>query len=305
VSAVTDDTTYLDRDAARWVARSTRTSRRRAFMDRGFLLTVGASVFAVVILASILVPILWPADAYEQELLGRLKGPGSSSDAFHLFGTDALGRDVFARVFLGGRYSLTIAFVAVLGALVIGTVIGLLAGYHRGWVDAVLMRFTDLQLAFPLVLLALALIGLLGPSGLNVVIVFTLTGWPVFARTVRASTLTLRERAFVDAARTMGAGTTRIMLRHVLPNAMGSLVVVATFELAKVLIYESSLSFLGLGVQPPAPTWGNVMADGRAYLQSAWWITFFPGVTLVLTAAAANWLGDGLNQLLDPRSRRR
>jgi peptide/nickel transport system permease protein len=189
--------------------------------------------------------------------------------------------------------------------MVIGTIAGVIAGYHGGRLGEVIMRLVDLQLAFPMVLLALALVGLLGASATNVVLVFILTGWPIFARTVRASTITLRDRAFVDAARTVGAGSGHIVWRHILPNALGTLVVVATFELAKVLIFESSLSFLGLGVQPPAPTWGNMMAEGRNFIDTAWWLIVVPGVTLVLTAAAANWLGDGLNQRLDPRSRQR
>jgi peptide/nickel transport system permease protein len=291
--------------ARRWVDRAARGERR--FLDRNLPLIAGVSIIAVVTLLAIAVPLFWPVDSNTQDLLGRLRPPMATDDdgAVHLFGTDALGRDVFARVFVGARYSLVIAAASVIGSMLLGTVVGLIAGYRGGRLDDVLGRVVDLQLAFPLVLLALALVALLGPSAVNVVIVFVLTGWPIFARTVRASTLTLRDRAFIDAARTVGAGHPRIMFRHILPNAVGTLIVVATFELAKVLIYESSLSFLGLGVQPPTPTWGNMMADGRNYLQVAWWITFFPGITLVLTAAAANWLGDGLTQHLDPRSRQR
>jgi peptide/nickel transport system permease protein len=299
-----DQPTVLDRDGERWMA----TAAKRAARKKGYgpLITFGIAVYAIVIVLAILVPLLWPIDAYTQNLTGRLQGPFSTIDGeFHLFGTDSLGRDVFARLFLGARYSLVIATASVLGAMVIGTLAGVTAGYRGGRLGEVIMRLVDLQLAFPMVLLALALVGLLGASATNVVIVFVLTGWPIFARTVRASTITLRDRAFVDAARTVGASSTHIVWRHILPNALGTLVVVATFELAKVLIYESSLSFLGLGVQPPAPTWGNMMAEGRNYIDTAWWLIFVPGITLVLTAAAANWLGDGLNQRLDPRARQR
>lgn len=291
--------------ARHWVEQAER--QRRRLIERNLPLLVGSTMLGVVIVLAIAVPLVWPAEAGTQDLLGRLRPPlATDADGLlHVFGTDALGRDVFARVFLGARYSLVIAAAAVLGSMAIGTVVGLVAGYRGGRLDDVLGRLVDLQLAFPLVLLALALVALLGPSAVNVVIVFVLTGWPIFARTVRASTLTLRDRAFIDAARTAGAGQVRIMLRHILPNAVGTLIVVSTFELAKVLIYESSLSFLGLGVQAPTPTWGNMMADGRNYLKDAWWITFFPGITLVLTAAAANWLGDGLGQHVDPRFRRR
>lgn len=294
----------LDSEGVRWM----HTSARRAARKKGYgpLITFGIGIFATVIVLAIFVPLLWPIDAYTQNLTGRLQGPFSTIDGqFHLFGTDSLGRDIFARLFLGARYSLIIAAAAVLGAMIVGTLAGVIAGYHGGRLGEAIMRLVDLQLAFPMVLLALALVGLLGASATNVVLVFILTGWPIFARTVRASTITLRDRAFVDAARTVGAGTSHIVWRHILPNALGTLVVVATFELAKVLIFESSLSFLGLGVQPPAPTWGNMMAEGRDFIDTAWWLIVVPGVTLVLTAAAANWLGDGLNQRLDPRSRQR
>jgi peptide/nickel transport system permease protein len=305
VSTTSFDTTQgLDADGERWMrAAAKHAARRRGY---GPLITLGIGVFVTVIALAILVPWLWPVDAYTQKLTGRLQGPFSTIDGdFHLLGTDGLGRDVFARVFLGARYSLVIAVAAVTGAMLVGTVAGVIAGYRGGRLGEVIMRLVDLQLAFPMVLLALALVGLLGASATNVVLVFTLTGWPIFARTVRASTITLRERAFVDAARTVGASDRHIVWRHILPNALGTLVVVATFEVAKVLIYESSLSFLGLGVQPPAPTWGNMMADGRDFISTAWWLITAPGITLVLTAAAANWLGDGLNQRLDPRSRQR
>jgi peptide/nickel transport system permease protein len=299
-----DQPTVLDRDAERWMATAAKRAARKKGL--GPLITFGIVVYATVIVLAILVPWLWPIDAYTQNLTGRLQGPFSTIDGqFHLFGTDSLGRDVFARLFLGARYSLVISAASVLGAMAIGTLAGVIAGYRGGRLGEVIMRLVDLQLAFPMVLLALALVGLLGASATNVVIVFVLTGWPIFARTVRASTITLRDRAFVDAARTVGASSTHIVWRHILPNALGTLVVVATFELAKVLIYESSLSFLGLGVQPPSPTWGNMMAEGRNYIDTAWWLIFVPGITLVLTAAAANWLGDGLNQRLDPRARQR
>lgn len=273
----------------------------------GFLVLLGGGIIGLVLLSAVLVPVLSSFDAYGQDLGARLLAPPwlDGTAWAQPFGTDALGRDVFVRVFVGARYSLAIAAAAVVGAGVIGTLLGLVAGYLGGLVDDGLMRLVDLQLAFPSVLLALALVALFGPSVSSLIVVFVLTGWPVFARTSRASTLTLKERTFVEATHGIGASGARVLFRHVLPNALGPLVVVATFELAKVLIYESSLGFLGLGVQDPTPTWGNMMSDGRSYLDSAWWVTFFPGAVLVVTAAAANWLGDGLNQLIDPRLRRR
>lgn len=283
-----------------------RGARWRLLWRYGFLALLGGGVIAVVVLGAVLVPLVSPFESDGQLLSGRLNGPGfvDAEGLRHLLGTDALGRDVLTRVFVGARFSLFIALLSVLGSAVIGTAVGLVAGYRGGWVDDALMRVVDVQLSFPLVLLALALVALLGPSLTNVVVVFVMTGWPIFARTVRASTLTLKQRTFVEAAHALGSSATRVVLRHILPNAAGPLLVVATFELAKVLIYESSLGFLGLGVQAPTATWGNMMADGRDAIDISWWITFFPGLTLVLTAAAANWLGDGLNQLLDPRARR-
>jgi peptide/nickel transport system permease protein len=288
--------------------RRNRWSNRREFLlDQGMLAIIGGTVLLVIILAAFLIPMLSPFESNGQNLIGRLQGPGwtNADGQRHWMGTDGLGRDIFIRVFIGARFSLFISFVAVFGSLMIGTVIGLVAGYRGGRVDDVLMRLVDLQLAFPLVLLALALVALIGPSLWNVILVFTLTGWPVFARTIRANALMLKNRDFVEAARGLGASSVRLMCRHILPNSLGPLTVVATFEVAKVLIFESSLSFLGLGVQAPTPTWGNMMADGRSFLNTAWWVMFFPGILLVLTAAASNWSGDGINSMIDPRLRRR
>ncbi len=275
--------------------------------EQGGLALLGGSIIIVIVLLAVFVPFFSPFEATQQNLIGRLQGPGwvNADGLTHWFGTDALGRDVLTRVFVGARYSIFISFVAVVGSLTIGTLIGLVAGYRGGLIDDVLMRLVDLQLAFPLVLLALALVALLGPSLTNVILVFVLTGWPVFARTIRASALSLKKRDFVEAARGLGGSSARLMFRHILPNSLGPLTVVATFEIAKVLIFESSLSFLGLGVQAPTPTWGNMMSDGRDTLDTAYWVMLFPGLTLVLAAAASNWLGDGLNSVVDPRLRRR
>ena len=287
-------------------SRSVVRSRWSRIRDQGFLALLGGAILLSILLAALFLPQIIDIDPSAQSLRDRLLAPGSigaDTGRLHLLGTDPLGRDVAVRVLVGARYSLLISFAAVLGAMVVGTSIGLVAGYLGGLVDDLLMRLTDLQLSFPIVLLALALVSLLGPSLSN--LVFSLTSWPVFARTVRSSTLTIKERAFIEAARGIGSGRIRIMLRQILPNALGPLIVIATFEVAKVLIYESSLGFLGLGVQPPTPTWGNMMAEGRNYLTTSYWITLFPGLALVTAAAAANWLGDGLNQLVDPKLRAR
>ena len=270
---------------------------------RGRMAMIGGVILATIMLLSLVVPWFTGIDPNAQRLALRLLPPSleAREGVVSLFGTDALGRDIMTRVFVGGRYSFAIGLTAATGALVLGTVVGLVSGYFGGLLDGFLMRIVDLQLAFPLVLLALALVALFGPSVRNVIIVFIVTSWPIFARTVRSSTLSLKERAFVEAAVGSGAGTFRILTRHVLPNARGPLVVLASFQLASVMIYEAALGFLGLGVQPPTPTWGAMIADGRQYLDTAWWVIFFPGITLVFAAAAANWLGDGLNHLTDPK----
>lgn len=287
---------------------NSRRSVWRRLRNQGFLALLGGGVLLSIILAAVVLPEVLGIDPNAQSLRDRLIPPGSvgsETGMLHPLGTDSLGRDVLVRVLVGARFSLFISVAAVFGAMLVGTTIGLVAGFLGGLVDDLLMRFTDLQLSFPIVLLALAIVSLLGPSLTNVILVFSLTSWPVFARTVRSSTLIIKERAFIEAARGIGSSDLRIMLRQILPNALGPLIVIATFELAKVLIYESSLGFLGLGVQPPTATWGNMMAEGRNYLTTSYWITLFPGLALVLAAASANWLGDGLNQLVDPRLRAR
>lgn len=278
----------------------------RVLRERGGFAILGLTVLGLIVVGAIIIPGISPFDVNNQVLTERLNPPGWTDDAgqTHWFGTDSLGRDVFTRTFVGARYSLAISFSAVAGALLIGTIAGLAAGYLGGGFDNVIMRIVDLQLAFPVMLLSLVLVALLGTNLFNLVIVFVFTGWPIFARTIRASALALRQRGFVESARGLGAGRFRIMFRYILPNALGPLIVVATFEVAKVLIFESSLSFLSLGIQPPTPTWGNMMSEGRSILAVAWWVTFFPGIMLVLAAASSNIAGDGINAMVDPQVRR-
>jgi len=234
--------------------------------------------------------------------MDRLQPP--SVAARHWLGTDQLGRDVFSRVVVGARVSLTIGAVAVCGAGALGTALGLLSGYARGIADGVIMRIADVQLAFPFVLLALAIVAALGPGLGNLIIVFVVTGWVVFARVVRAQVLQVREREFVEASRSLGASPRRILLRHILPNLTGSLIVVASFELAKIIVWEASLSFLGLGVPPRTVSWGAMLSDGRQYIDTAWWVAMFPGLTLVAVVLAINTIGDELRDALDPRLER-
>jgi peptide/nickel transport system permease protein len=219
----------------------------------------------------------------------------------HPLGTDHLGRDLLARVIFGAQPALLVGFAAVMISGVLGMITGLLGGYFGGRVDDVLMRLADIQLAFPFILLAIAVIGVLGPSLPTIIVVIGVSSWVVYARVVRAAVLVLREREFVQAAQALGGGDGRILVRHILPNAFAPWLVVATLDMARVIVIESALSFLGLGVQPPTPTWGGMLADGRVYLTTAWWLATFPGFAILVTVLGINLFGDGLRDTLDPR----
>lgn len=219
----------------------------------------------------------------------------------HWLGTDAVGRDVYARMVYGARVSLAVGFVSVGISVLIGIVLGALAGYYGGVVDSIVMRFVDLMLCFPSMFLILAVIAFVGPSIWNVMAVIGLTGWMGVCRLVRAEFLTLRERDYVVAARALGAGPLRIIFRHLLPNALAPVLVAAILGVAGAILTESALSFLGLGVQPPTPSWGNILADGRANMDIAWWLSVFPGVAILVTMLGYNLFGEGLRDALDPR----
>jgi len=224
--------------------------------------------------------------------------------AEHPLGTDDLGRDVLARMVYGARVSVKVGFVAVGIATALGLVVGLLSGFYGGWVDAVLMRFVDMMLCFPTFFLILSVIAFLDPSIWNIMAVIGLTGWMGLARLVRGEILSLKEREFVLSARAMGAPDRRIMFRHILPNALVPVLVSATLGVAGAILAESGLSFLGLGVQPPTPSWGNILNEGRANIEIAWWLSVFPGMAILVTVLAYNLLGEGLRDALDPRLRR-
>jgi len=251
---------------------------------------VGLVVVVVVVVTAVGAPLISPFDPIEQDLGDlRLKAPGfrDAGGRVHPLGTDHLGRDLLARVIHGARPALLVGFAAVAISGLIGMAAGLISGYFGGRTDDVLMRLADIQLAFPFILLAIAVIGV--------------SSWVVYARIVRGAVLTLREREFVQAARALGGGDVRILLRHVLPNAFTPWLVVATLDMARVIVIESALSFLGLGVQPPTPTWGGMLADGRVYISTAWWLATFPGLAILVTVLGINLFGDGLRDTLDPR----
>jgi peptide/nickel transport system permease protein len=281
------------------VTRLVRLARRSP------LASVGVLIVGLVIVAALAAPLLATTDPIDQDLTVVLKPPFwlSEGSLEHPLGTDHLGRDVYSRLVYGAQISLTISVLAALLGAAVGVAAGLVAGYLGGRVDTVIMRIVDLNLAFPLILLALAVVALLGASLRNLVIVMSITTWMIYARVVRGLSLTLREGEFVQAVRALGAHDIRIIARHVLPNVLAPIMVIWTLEVARVILMESALSFLGLGVPPPTPTWGRMLAEGRDYLTVAGWISIFPGIAIMVTVLGINFLGDGLRDLLDPRLR--
>ncbi|HYS92803.1 MAG TPA: ABC transporter permease [Candidatus Acidoferrales bacterium] len=268
-----------------------------------FRAVFGLTVLLCIGGAALLAPQIAPWDPARQMLLKRLRPPMWEARGLreHPLGTDHLGRDILSRILYGGRISLGVGLSAVTLSCLLGVTLGLLAGFHGGRTDAFIMRVVDVFLAIPYILLAMGVVFALGPSLLNVILVMAMTRWVQFARIVRADVLSIREREFVSGARARGNRSTRLLLRHVLPNALTPIIVVATLELAFMIIYESALSFLGLGVQPPTPTWGWMLSDGRNYVATAWWLATFPGLAIMLTVLAVNLLGDWLRDTLDPR----
>jgi peptide/nickel transport system permease protein len=244
-----------------------------------------------------------PHNPVRERLIDRLLPPAWVEDGEwrYVLGTDHLGRDLVSRILYGSRVSLVVGFAAVTIGGTLGITLGVAAGFLGGRVDEIIMAVGDMQLAFPTILLAIAIIAVLGPSFINLVIVIGISGWVTYARIARGQVLSLREQEFVEAIRALGGGPWRIVWGHILPNILSPLIVVATLDLARTIILESTLSFLGLGIQPPTPSWGGMLSDGREYLLSAWWIATFPGVALMLTALSFNRLGDWLRDLSDPR----
>jgi peptide/nickel transport system permease protein len=256
-------------------------------------LTLVVAMFAVAILA----PWLAPYDPNSIDLKQVLMPPSPA----HLLGTDTLGRDVLSRIIFGARVSLLVGFVAVGISSLVGMLVGASAGYYGGRIDQILMRLVDLMLCFPVFFLILAVIAVLGPSIWNIMVIIGLTSWMGVARLVRAELLSLKEREFVAAARALGASDARIIWRHLLPNALTPVMVSATLGVAGAILVESALSFLGLGVQPPTPSWGNMLTAGKDNIEIAWWLSVFPGLAILFTVMSYNLLGEGLREAIDPR----
>ena len=263
---------------------------------------VGGALLALVVLASGLAPLLASSDPLKPSFSRRLAPPwGLGGTAAHVLGTDNLGRDILARLLHGGRLSLTLAATSVLIAAGVGTLVGVVAGSAGERLDALLMRAADVQLAFPVIMLAIAIVAVVGTSPAALVGVLALSGWVLYARTVRASVLTIRRLEYVEAAYTLGATDLRIIARHILPNTVAPILVIGSSQFATMVLLESGLSFLGMGIQAPRPSWGLMLAEGRDYLSNAWWLATIPGVAISLVVLGANLLGDGLRDLLDPR----
>ncbi len=269
------------------------------------LVAAGAAFVALLTIMAVAAPWLAPHDPVRQSLRARLTAPTleAADGRAHPLGTDHLGRDVLSRTIWGARVSLLVGFAAVMVGGLVGAGLGILAGYRGGWTDTIIMTMADAQLAFPFILLAIGIIAVLGPSFPTLVVVIGLSGWVDYARVLRSQVLVLRSREFVDAILALGGAVPRIVARHILPNVLSTLVVIATLQLARAIVLEATLSFLGLGIQPPTPSWGGMIQEGREYLDSAWWISIFPGCLLLLTSLVVSRSGDWLRDLLDPTLR--
>ena len=294
--------TVLERGA---VARDAGPAAWRVSLRRLLRLRWGvaaAAVLLVIVGATLLAPWGTPHDPLAVEIRHRLAPPAwmEGGTTQHLLGTDQVGRDLFARVVYGGRVSLVVGVFAVLISATLGVLLGLAAGYFGSRTDAAIMTLLNVMLSFPFVLLALAVIAVLGPNLVNMIFVLGIADWPLYARVIRAETLAIREREFITAGRALGMSHARIMFGQILPNLVSLIVVIATLQVARVIILESFLSFLGLGIQPPTPAWGNMLGEGRVYMLNSWWIAAFPGLAIFVTTLAINLMGNALRDWLDP-----
>ena len=286
-------------------ARPGPDAARRATWRRLLRLRWGvgaAGVLLLIIAIAVFAPVISPYDPLAVDIRHRLSPPAwmEHGTAEHVLGTDQVGRDLLARMIYGGRVSLLVGVAAVVISATIGVLLGLGAGYFAGNTDWTIMTVINVMLTFPFVLLALAVIAVLGPSLINMIFVLGVAGWPIYARVIRAETLAIREREFVLAGRALGMSHPRLVFRQILPNLVSTIVVIATLQVAQVIILESFLSFLGLGVQPPTPAWGNMLGEGRLYMLNSWWIATFPGLAIFLTTLVINLMGNALRDWLDP-----
>jgi peptide/nickel transport system permease protein len=267
---------------------------------------MGGIILAVMLVCAVAAPLIAPHDPYEQDIMQRLLPPSfmeNGSDR-HLLGTDSVGRDTLSRIIYGTRVSLIVGLSAVCIQLCIGVILGLMAGYFGGRTDSVISFMVNVMMGFPFILFAISLVAVIGPSLQNIIFALGVTGWPVFTRVTRVETIKLKESEFVLCARTLAFSTKRILLIHILPNLLPAILVLGTVEVARAIIRESLLSFLGLGIQPPTPSWGMMLAEGRDYMLGEWWLAAFPGFAIFLSALGINLLGDALRDLLDPHMRK-
>ena len=260
---------------------------------------VGLGILVILVLLALFADVIADYDTVviKQNLANRLKGPSAE----HWLGTDEFGRDIFARLVHGARVSLKVGIIAVGISIILGGILGALAGFYGGRIDNIIMRIMDVFLAVPSILLAIAIVSALGPSIINLMVAISISSVPRYARIVRASVLSIRDQEFVEAARAIGANNARIIFRHIIPNSLAPVIVQGTLGVASAILSTAGLSFIGLGIQPPAPEWGSMLSGGRQYLRYAWWVTTFPGVAIMITILSLNLLGDGLRDALDPR----
>lgn len=260
---------------------------------------VGLGILVILVLLALFADVIADYDTVviKQNLANRLKGPSAE----HWLGTDEFGRDIFARLVHGARVSLKVGIIAVGISIILGGILGALAGFYGGRIDNIIMRIMDVFLAVPSILLAIAIVSALGPSIINLMVAISISSVPRYARIVRASVLSIRDQEFIEAARAIGANNARIIFRHIIPNSLAPVIVQGTLGVASAILSTAGLSFIGLGIQPPAPEWGSMLSGGRQYLRYAWWVTTFPGVAIMITILSLNLLGDGLRDALDPR----
>ena len=266
------------------------------------VIVIAMFVLMTALASSLAAPLVAPFDPYKTNLSKRLLPPMSED---HILGTDQMGRDILSRLIYGARVSLIVSLSAVVFAGFIGTFVGLISGFYGGWTDRIIMRLVDVQLSFPFVILALTIAAILGPSLRNIIITLAISNWVLYARLVRGEVLAIKEKQFVQAAYTLGLSNWRIIWRTILPNVLAPVIVLSSLEVGRMIITEAAISFLGFGVQPPTAAWGNILNEGRDYMTTAWWLTVFPGLAIVIVTLSVNSIGDWLRDMLDPKLRYR